>query len=185
MKKFRWLSMIVIFSGFACVTNLILPVTPRLDTQNIIGFRFENLILLEYTKKIILAALPLETALCYTGFIKDTTYFVKKFMNPLDSLEVIKQLVVITGVTKAHVKDAGLSYVTYHNNIACDYAPNLIATIHSHPSVNRYTHCDHSDMDAIFNHKKQTKYVMSFVWCAYSMGILWADGRRWYIGSFN
>lgn len=184
MKKFRWLSMAVIFSVFACVNNLPLSVTPRLDTQNITGFRFEASIL-EYTKKIILAALPLETALCYTGFIKDTTYFIKQFMHPLDSTQVTKQLVVITGVTEANIKDTGSNYVTYHNNIACDYSPNLIATVHSHPNVNQSSRCDHSDMDALFNHIKQTKYVMSFVWCAYSMGILWADGRRWYIGSFN
>ena len=112
MKKIRWLSIILIFSILACVTNLILPIMPRLNTQNIMGFRFENSIIIEFTNKTIQGALPLETALCYTGFIKDTTYFTKKFMNPLDSTEVTKQLVVITGVTQANIKDTGSSYVT-------------------------------------------------------------------------
>lgn len=179
MKKLRWLGIILSLSVSACSAHLPLTTVPRLDTQNIMGYRFKNSTITEYTKATILAALPSETALCYTGFIQDTTVFIKKFMNPLDSTKVIRQLVIITGVKKANIKDAGSSYVAYHDDIACDYTSDLVAVAHSHLNMTRYSRCDHSDRDAIFMHDKRAKYVLSFVWCPHALGILWADGRRW------
>lgn len=168
----------------ACTFSFPLATVKRVDTRNIVGFRFTDSLLINYTETKMRAALPLETALCYTGFIKDTTYFAKKFMNPLDSIEVTRQLVVITGASEANIQEAESTYIRYHNAIACDPKPNLIAIIHSHPGIPAFTSCNHSDVDALFNHGKQTKYIMSFVWCPYGLGVLWADGRRWNIVNF-
>ena len=184
MNKFRWLFVVMFVGVVACSVSFRLPIVQRLDTRNIVGFRFADSILIKYTAAKMQAAFPLETALCYIGFIKDTTFFIKKFINPLDSVEITRQLVVITEVYEANIEETETTYVHYHNDIACDPNPNLIATIHSHPGVLASTRCDHSDMDALFHHGKQAKYVMSFVWCAYSVGVLWADGRRWSIVDF-
>ena len=76
---------VVVYAG-ACgiATSLPLSTVERLDTSNIIGFEFADPILVDYTVEKIKAALPSETALCYAGFIKDTTYYVPRFINPSD-----------------------------------------------------------------------------------------------------
>lgn len=171
--------MIVYVGACGIATSLPLSTVERLDTRNIIGFHFADPALIEYTAKVIKAALPNETSLCYTGFIKDTTYYSRESWESLDTIEVTRQLVIITGASPASIKDAGSDYIDYMDDTACNHEPDLIATMHSHPGGSPFERCDHSDADALFNHKKQTKYVMSFVYCAYGIAILWADGRRW------
>ena len=170
--------MLVYVAACGIATSLPLSTVERLDTRNIIGFRFANSILIDYTVEMIKAALPNEVALCYTGFISDTTFYARESRYSADTTEITRQLVIITGASEANVEEAGPRYLNYVDETACDDVPDLIAIAHSHLSVGPYDHCDHSNLDAIFNHKKQTKYVMSFVWCRYGVGILWADGRR-------
>ena len=61
--------------------------------------------------------------------------------------------------------------------MACDPNERLIAIAHSHP-MHRYGDCDHSDIDAIFQHAKEQKYWFSLVFCVGNNSIMWADGRR-------
>lgn len=179
MKIWAAISMIVYVGACAISTSLPLSTVERLDTRNIIGFRFADSMLVSYTAEVIRAALPNETSLCYTGFIRDTTFYARESRYSSDTTEITRQQVIITGASEANVEEAGPRYLNYVDEVACGDSPDLIATVHSHPTAGPFSECTHSDTDAIFNHKKQTRYVMSFVWCPYGVGILWADGRRW------
>lgn len=179
MKIWATIAMVVYIGACGIATSLPLSTVERLDTSNIIGFRFADSTLIQYTMEKIKSALPLETSLCYTGFIEDTTYYTRTSRTSEDTIEITRQLVTINGAYEANIKEAGIGYVNYQDDGACDPKPDLIATAHSHPGGTPFDHCDHSDTDAIFNHNRQTKYVMSFVWCQWGLGILWADGRRW------
>ncbi len=179
MKIWASIALIVYVAACGIATSLPLGTVKRLDTTNIIGFQFENSIIMEYTIDRIIDALPNETALCYTGFIKDTTFLRPNFINPTDSTVVTMQLLIIDGVSEANIRDAGPRFVRYHDGTGCDPQENLVATGHSHPNIGRSQVCDHSDVDAVFHHSKGTKYVVSFVWCPHAVSVLWADGRRW------
>ena len=175
---------LVLVYSVACVTATsspritLLPTVTRADTREFIGFRFADSIVVNRIVEIILVMHPSEAAMCLYGYAQDTTYLTPMFMNPLDSVRTYVKIAIIDSVEAANIKQAGSTFVTYEDGVACDPNERLIALAHSHPTILRpINSCNHSDLDALFTHAKEQKYWFSLVFCPYSNSLMWADGR--------
>jgi len=154
-----------------------IPTVIRADTRKFIGFRFATRAVVNRAVQLMIAARQHEAAMCLYGFAQDTTYLIPRFMNPLDSVRVDRKIAIVDSVNVANIEQSGTNFIKYIDGIACDPDERLIAVAHSHPMVQR-GNCDHSDIDAIFQHAKEQKYWFSLVFCLTNSSIMWADGRR-------
>lgn len=159
-----------------------LPLSIRADTRNFVALRFNtNKVSAAQLRAVVVAALPNETAMCFYGYAKDTTYMAVRRTGPTtrDIVEVTKKIAVIDSMAPSNIKSSNPVSIFYENGIACDSNPRLIGIGHTHPLQDpRMGPCDHSQPDALFGHNRQTKYWFMIVFCSFGQNILWADGRR-------
>lgn len=159
-----------------------LPLSVRADTRNFVLLRFDTTkVTADQLRAVVVAGLPNEVSMCFYGYAKDTTYITFHRDGPItgDSVEVTKKIAIVDSMAPANIKSSNPVSVFYKDGIACDPNPKLIGIGHTHPLQNPYGRgCDHSRLDALFGHNKQTKYWFMIVFCSFGHNILWADGRR-------